>query len=162
MVKSFYLLGFIILFTFCSCNRSERSLFRIMEDGLYGFVDSTGSVVITPQYKYVSHFNQYGYAAVITDYSLRIGKGKFGLADSLLHIKYGFIDKQNNVVVDTVHTIDLSVAQMLELGIPKSDVVYVNYFSKGELGFNDFIDAVFIADSTSKCKFTTSFCKSTH
>ena len=57
MVKNFSLLGLIILFTFCSCNRSERSLFRIMEDGLYGFVDSTGSVVITPQYKYVSRFN---------------------------------------------------------------------------------------------------------
>ena len=144
MVKSFYLLGFIILFTFCSCNRPERSLFRIMEDGLYGFVDSTGSVVITPQYKYVSRFNQYGYAAVITDYSLRIEKGKFGLADTLLHIKYGFIDKQNNVVVDTVHAIDLSVAQMLELEIPKNYVVYANNFSKGELGFNDFIDAGFI------------------
>ena len=62
-----------------------------MEDGLYGFVDSTGSVVITPQYKYVSRFNQYGYAAVITDYSLRIEKGKFGIADTLLHIKYGII-----------------------------------------------------------------------
>ena len=74
MVKNFSLFGLIILFTFCSCNRSERSLFRIMEDGLYGFVDSTGSVVITPQYKYVSRFNRYGYAAVITDYSLRSKK----------------------------------------------------------------------------------------
>ena len=42
------------------------TLYRIQKDGLYGFIDSVGNVVIEPQYKYVSPFSD-GIALVVHD-----------------------------------------------------------------------------------------------
>ena len=124
---------------FCSCDQNTK-LWRIQEDGLYGFVDSVGNVVIEPQYKYVSSFNLYGYATVITEYSLKTEQGKYGGLDTLLHVKYGFIDKSNTLVVDTVHTLDLSATQMQQMGLHQIYKKYSEKFINGALGFNDIID----------------------
>lgn len=144
MVKFFYLLGFIALFAFCSCNSNDKDLYRIMENGLYGFVDSIGNVVIKPQYKYVSRYNSYGYATVISEYSLILEKGKFVIPDTLLHVKYGFIDKNNNLVVDTTHTIDLSLRQIHRLGGARNYKTLADKYAQRKLDFNDFIDGNFI------------------
>ena len=55
-------------FTFDYCKRQEKqskTLFRIQENGLYGFIDSVGNVMLAPQYKYISDFSDEGYALVI-------------------------------------------------------------------------------------------------
>ena len=140
MVKTIIFLGLIVLSTLASCNHSDINLYRIQENGLYGFIDSTGTVVIEPQYKYVSSFNLYGYATVITEYSLKNEQGKYGGLDTLLHVKYGFIDKSNTLVVDTVHTLDLSATQMQQMGLHQIYKKYSEKFINGALGFNDIID----------------------
>lgn len=66
------------------CNFSEGML-AINENGYWGFVDKTGSIVIEPQYFSVGDFNE-GLAVVEEDY------GSFGL--------FGFIDKSGNVVLE--------------------------------------------------------------
>lgn len=140
MVKYFKLLVLVVMCTLCSCCQSDKPLYRIQENGFYGFVDSTGTVVIEPQYKYVSSFNYYGYATVITEYSLKEEKSEFGRIDTLLHIKYGFIDKSNTLIVDTTHVLNMSLAQLQQLDMHQIYKVCVEKFEKGELGFNDCID----------------------
>ena len=140
MVKLFRLVVLVAICALCSCNQSNKPLYRIQENGLYGFIDSTGSVAIEPQYKYVSDFNFYGYATVITEYSIKTEKNKFGELDSLLHIKYGFIDKSNSFVVDTVHTLDLTHVQLQQLDMHMLYKKYANSFSQNSLNFNDCID----------------------
>lgn len=140
MVKRTLLLGLIFLCTLASCKHSDINLYRIQEHGLYGFIDSAGAIVIAPQYKYVSNFNTYGYATVITEYSLKTEKTIFGRLDTLLHIKYGVIDKSNTLVVDTIHTLMLSAFQMQKMGLPQMSKKYSEKFNNGKLGFNDIID----------------------
>ena len=91
---------------FCSCDQNTK-LWRIQEDGLYGFVDSVGNVVIEPQYKYVGNFRS-GYACVITNARLEIKET--GLKnDTMLWVKYGYIDTYNNIVIDTTNIAVLKV-----------------------------------------------------
>ena len=55
-------------FAFDYCIKQERqskTLFRIQENGLYGFIDSVGNVMLDPQYKYISDFSDEGYAFVV-------------------------------------------------------------------------------------------------
>ncbi len=140
MVNLFRLVVLVAICALCSCNQSNKPLYRIQENGLYGFIDSTGTVAIEPQYKYVSGFNLYGYATVITEYSLKTEKDKYGSIDTLLHIKYGFIDKSNSLVVDTIHTMDLSYEQLQMLEIQFIYKKNAINFAKGMSEFNNRID----------------------
>lgn len=144
MVKIFYFISALFLLSFYSCKRSEIDLYRIMENGQFGFVNSTGEVVIRPEYKYVSPFNKYGYATIITEFSKKIVTNRFGISDTCLHIRYGFINKKNELVVDTIHTIDLSQSQFDELPIPDNYEIYADKFSNKNLDFNDYIDGNYI------------------
>lgn len=56
MTRHFFFLLTALVF-FASC-KNENRLYRIQENGLYGFIDSIGNVVIEPQYKYVSPFTK--------------------------------------------------------------------------------------------------------
>lgn len=118
-------ISFIILasiYILCSCSQNTR-LWRIQEDGLYGFIDSVGNVVIKPQYKYVGEFRS-GYACVISDIQL-VKKNTLDLK-----VKYGYIDTDNNLVIDTtnivVFTLDQSMADIHKR------------FSNKQLNFRDF------------------------
>lgn len=99
----------------CSCNQNTK-LWRIQEDGLYGFVDSVGNVVIEPQYKYVGNFRA-GYACIITDARLEI-KENVLKKDTMLWVKYGYIDTDNNIVIDTTNIAVLNVDPSM-YGFPK-------------------------------------------
>lgn len=140
MVKKIIFLGLIVICTLASCNHSDKNLYRIQENGLYGFIDSTGTIVIEPQYKYVSSFNLYGYATVITEYSLKTEQRKFGGLDTLLHIKYGIIDKRNTLVVDTTQILELSFTQIYRMGLLQNYKQYAEKFINETLGFNDIVD----------------------
>lgn len=105
MRKIIFILWVSIAFL-CSCNQNTK-LWRIQEDGLYGFVDSVGNVVIEPQYKYAGNFRA-GYACIITDARLEI-KENVLKKDTMLWVKYGYIDKDNNIVIDTTNIAVLNV-----------------------------------------------------
>lgn len=88
MKTKIFICGFLTLLI-CSCHNNSK-LWRIQDNGLYGFVDSLGNEIIKPQYKYVGNFRA-GYACVITDAKLEIKD--LGLRkDTLLKVKYGYID----------------------------------------------------------------------
>lgn len=98
-------------FLICSCSQ-DNNLYRIQENGLYGFIDSTGAVIIEPQYKYVGHFNS-GYACVVSDMKL-IEKDGIFKKDSVLQVKYGYINRDNNLIIDTTNVIEIQLEKGME------------------------------------------------
>ena len=101
----------LVVLTLSSCN-NDHHLFRIQVNGLFGFIDSIGSVVIEPQYKYVSVFSKDGYACIISSITIEEEKSLLpkidipGIPesiDSCIHIKYGYINRKNELVIDTTN-----------------------------------------------------------
>lgn len=66
-------------------NYPTEGMIRIRENGLYGFYDTAGNLVIKPQYRTTSGFSE-GLAAAIVD------------IDSITAF-YGYIDKNNNLAI---------------------------------------------------------------
>jgi hypothetical protein len=104
-------------------------LWRIQEDGLYGFVDSIGNVVIEPQYKYIGNFHS-GYACVITDAIVEI-KDVGYKEDTLLRVKYGYINADNQVVIDTTNIAFFSMDPSVS--------TFSERFLNGHLGFTEIV-----------------------
>ena len=118
MKKLLYL--FVVLVVFVSCKK-EQQLYRIQENGLYGFIDSLGNIAIEPQYKYVSHFTKEGYAFVIS---------KMLLSDNGVKINYGYINKENELVIDTNNIFQMQNADL-------DFKTTVDYYNERRLDFND-------------------------
>lgn len=64
MKKSFFFLLTLMLFLCAAALAEENHLYPIEENGRFGFIDRSGSVVIAPQYVEVSDFDDYGVALV--------------------------------------------------------------------------------------------------
>ncbi len=126
-----------------SCNRNdEQTLYRIQKNGLYGFINIKGEMIIEPQYKYVSGFSKEGVAYVINQVKIEKGKKQFWdgsdykeKTDSCVVVRYSFINKENQVVNDNN-----------EIKIKKSTIDYweeyqlyamVEKYNSGTLLFND-------------------------
>lgn len=148
--RVYYKILIVASMIFCvSCsNNNDIPLYRIQENGLYGFIDSLGNVIIEPQYKYVSDFKQSGYATVITEYKYITKKTclfdtLFCDTDTLLRIKFGFIDKNNKLVVDTTNILELNKGQINEMQLTYIADKASNYFNNNTLPFTDdiFIDS---------------------
>lgn len=118
MKKLLYLV--VVLVVFVSCKK-EQQLYRIQENGLYGFIDSLGNIAIEPQYKYVSHFTKEGYAFVIS---------KMLLSDNGVKINYGYINKENELVIDTNNIFQMQNADL-------DFKTTVDYYNERRLDFND-------------------------
>ena len=89
------LLALLLLSCFmlaCTAN-FKGTLFRIQENGLYGFIDSSGNIVIEPQYKYVSSF--------VDDVALVVDGLLENKTAKEFVLKYYYIDKQNKLLMDT-------------------------------------------------------------
>ena len=148
------LLTLISLIVCLSCSRYNGNLYRIYENNLYGYVDSIGNVIIKPQFKYSSRF-QDGVALVISDmreifhmdtntiYKLKDIDGKLVL-DSLdktiekvsdgIKVQYGYINTRGKIIIDTVQTITL---EKNNLCIPYNSVEDVlSDFINDSLEFN--------------------------
>ena len=117
---------FLIIIVICiaaiSCSNYNGNLYRIHDKNLYGFIDSIGNVVIKPQFKYVSRF-QDGVALVISDmcevfqtYTLMAKKiidGKLIVDTSDIKlsggikVQYGYINTRGKIIIDTVQIITL-------------------------------------------------------
>lgn len=147
MRKNFYLL-FLVLLVLVSCNdNSDKKLYRIQENGLYGFIDSLGNVAIKPQYKYVGPFTEDGYACVISNmYIIKDTISSENLLnfnhddskDSIISVTYGYINRDNELVIDTVNQISIRFANIEEWGgmqLIESTHKYMN----GELDFKSSI-----------------------
>lgn len=131
----------MIFFVSCS-NYNDIPLYRIQENGLYGFIDSLGNVIIEPQYKYVSEFKQSGYATVITEYKYITKKTclfdtLFCDTDTLLRIKFGFIDKNNKLIVDTTNILELDENQITEMQLSYIANEASDRFNNNKLSFID-------------------------
>ena len=126
---------FIILVCLYSCNNSQ-TLYRIQEKGLFGFIDSVGNVVIEPQYKYVGEFKS-GYACVISDISITTING-YNKKDSVIRIKYGYIDRYNNCVIDTTNIICFAFQKGMDI-LPE---IYTNHSIDFRTYYNFNLDLV--------------------
>ena len=57
-MNKLYLSLLLVALTLLSCDNNESRLYRIQANGLFGFIDSIGNVIIEPQYKYVGPFSK--------------------------------------------------------------------------------------------------------
>lgn len=117
-----------------ACSNKNRPLYRIQENGLFGFIDSTGNVVIKPKYKYVGDFNKDGYATVISDFKCSYKENFLNETDTILIITYGFIDKDDNLVVDTINRLKLSKSEQYRMGYYSTKEL-VDSFNSYSIGF---------------------------
>lgn len=111
-----------------SCSNTPDKLLRIQENGLYGFVDTLGNVKIEPQYKYCGDFSKDGYALIIS---------KAQILNDTLEIKYGFIDTNNKLVVDTIHDLKIAIPELGSLWKMYDAETFVNKYNSSGLGFMD-------------------------
>ncbi len=96
MKKLIYILPILVLLLNACDNNTPAYLYRINVNGQYGFIDSLGRVSIEPKYLYASDFKE-GLALVIVDPSSK------DMNNPDTHIlKYGFIDLNGKLVIDTM------------------------------------------------------------
>lgn len=132
MKTSFFAL--LAMLCMMSCTPTfNGTLYRIQENGLYGFIDSVGNVIIEPQYKYVSPFSD-GLALVVHDIG---GKGS--------RVDYYYINKQNELVMDTmeVKIIKSNVFLLIEEDGYTEDDELDSWYRKFEDGSFNFCDRTF-------------------
>lgn len=150
-----YLSFLLVALTLLSCNNNDFCLYRIQVNGLFGFIDSIGDVKIDPQYKYVGEFSKDGYACVISRISIEEEKSPFSKlgipgvsenTDSCICIKYGYINPQNELVVDTVNQLRIPFYSIYDWG--GSDLIeFAHKYIVNNLDFREnAIDALSLND----------------
>mgnify|MGYP002854494048 FL=1 len=113
MKKSVRIIYALIVCTLCfSCQNykyRDMELYPIMENGLYGFIDTLGNKVVIPQYICVSNFENHLAAAVVdtfyayrsdsTMHKLGLGYAKEVPVERFLYVRYGYINIENEFVI---------------------------------------------------------------
>lgn len=151
---------FLVLLVLASCNsNSDKKLYRIQENGLYGFIDSLGNVIIEPQYKYVGPFTKDGYACVISNMHIikdttssinALNPDYANSKDSILSVTYGYINRDNELVIDTINQISIQFVNVAEWGgtqLIESAYKYINgglEFRSSILSELNFCDGLFV------------------
>lgn len=120
---------FTLILAVSSCSNSNEIYYRIQENGKYGFIDSIGQTIIPPIYKYVSGFTKEGYACVITSATIQ---------DSTLNLRYGYIKRNNSIVIDTCQSLHISIGDLNTFWKISPQYIYdcVDKFNHGNLDFN--------------------------
>lgn len=151
-MKRFTFLLAIIILVLCACTR-RTDLYRVQEDGLYGFINESGEVMISPQYKYVGGFTKDGYACVVSDISFEEDSSLFGIGiiDSIVVVSYGYINRNNDLVVDTNNVIRFSISRANGIWVMGNAVDFAHQYVDDRLGFNatslqelDFNDGLYL------------------
>ena len=105
----------MLFFVFCSISFSchnykyrDMELYPIMEDGLYGFIDTLGNKVIVPQYICVSNFSNHLALALVdtfyddvidsTLYKRGLGYAQEDFKVRCLNMRYGYINKESRIL----------------------------------------------------------------
>lgn len=113
MKKSVRIFLALIICSLCfSCQNykyRDMELYPIMENGLYGFIDTLGNIVVIPQYLCVSNFGNHLAAAVVdtfyayrsdsTMHKLGLGYAKEVPVERFLYVRYGYINIENEFVI---------------------------------------------------------------
>ncbi len=104
-MKLFQNLTFVLisLIVITSCTNRAFDTYRIEVDNRYGLIDSTGRVVVEPQYLYATPYNSSGTAVVVLDTIIRKGcvKTIYNLEyqeNDTLFIKYGYLGQNNKFI----------------------------------------------------------------
>lgn len=111
-----------LFFASVSCSECSGALYRIYENGLYGFIDSTGNVKIKPQFKYASDFQE-GVALVISDVIC---------TDDGYKVTYTYVDAHGKRISETYQMILSSAFSESYLGY---DAQFIDCFLNAGLGF---------------------------
>ena len=144
-MNKLYLSLLLVALTLLSCDNNESRLYRIQANGLFGFIDSIGNVIIEPQYKYVGPFSKDGYACVISNITLveEISpSSKLDIPevsenmDSCIHIKYGYINKKNELVVDTTNLLRIHFNSINDWG-GSYLIEFAHKYMANNLGFRE-------------------------
>ena len=117
MTKEYSLFFILTIFGLLSCNDKNQILYPIQENGLFGFIDSTGNKLIEPQYLYVEKFNEELALAVVDTIhqpitfsdSLNLKSNGKSIDNRNIIIKYGFINKKNKFILPPIYTLSLNV-----------------------------------------------------
>lgn len=113
MKKSVRIIFALFVFALCfSCQNykyRDMDLYPIMENGLYGFIDTLGNKVVIPQYICVSNFENHLAAAVVdtfyayrsdsTMHKLGLGYAEEVPVERFLYVRYGYINIENEFVI---------------------------------------------------------------
>lgn len=115
------LFALITIFACTSHNITERKLYRIKEDGKYGFIDVKGNVKIEPQFEYASHFFN-GYSTVAIECST-YNDTSSRLPLITRCITYNYINESGTLLLDNHLT--YKVSDMFESSLPDyHDILY--------------------------------------
>jgi hypothetical protein len=120
---------FVISLALGGCTPKPKRLIRIQEDGLYGYIDTIGNVIIEPQYKYAGDFTEDNTALIIS-------KVNTNVSEDTVVIEYGYIDSSNSLVVDTANILRISTHDMKKWGFQYSTKEFVQKFDNNDLDFN--------------------------
>ena len=106
------ILALLICSLFFSCQNykyRDMELYPIMENGLYGFIDTLGNKVVVPQYICVSNFGNHLAAAVVDTFyayhpdsamhKLGLGYAEEVPVEHFLYVRYGYINIENEFVI---------------------------------------------------------------
>ncbi|MGB2698327.1 MAG: WG repeat-containing protein, partial [Candidatus Zixiibacteriota bacterium] len=80
MKKIILFLIFMSLLVFFCKNKSPDELFRIMQNGKWGYINKQGEIIIKPQFDHTDDFSE-------------------GLAAVSINYKWGYIDKTGKIVI---------------------------------------------------------------
>lgn len=132
-----------VAFLLSNCTSEGEYLYKIFKDGKYGFIDSTGTEIIKPQYILAIGFSD-GLALVVTDTTLiypnlvDFNSKKYSSiyqslikSDTLIEFKYGYINVKNKMVIEPTLTFRSKFSKFSNSNFNQ------NLFDLGSLMFNN-------------------------
>lgn len=106
-----YLLLFSISITFCKAQSNDRSLFLIQQNDKFGFINSTGKIVIAPKFLNAENFSE-------------------GLAAVRVNGTYGYVDANGRFVIPPIYDYAQPFAEGVALVHKDQQSIFINH--KGE------------------------------
>lgn len=129
--------SFFLMLSLSCCNAPDHQ-YRILKDGLFGFIDNRGYETIKPQYKYVGHFTEEGYALVISEmYVSKTGRayGNYNISTDTLVVTYGYINAKNEIVVPFEQVLKVSFPDLKIYWIIDNPSELNEMYNLGDLAF---------------------------
>lgn len=128
-----FLLILLCIFQNSYANSEDKRLLPIVENDLWGFIDTKGNIVIKPQFKYLLSDFQDGLALVqLTIPIFPTDRGKIDIPPT----KFGFINKKGEIVLEvfanSIRPFDKGIAV-----IQRGSFYDGKYYNYGKYGFID-------------------------